>query len=159
MKPSSPHSRSVWRIAQPADDAAVVEMCVRLYEEDPGLVPVPPENMIATLRTLRQEPFRGRAVVLDMQEQISGYALLMVFWSNELGGEICEVDELFVAADHRNQGHGTALFNAIAQGDLWPAPVTAIVLGTTPDNVPARRLYERLGFGVAGVSMVWSNPL
>ena len=144
----------MWRIAQPADDYSIVELCLRLYDEDPGPLPVTPENMHATLAALRRDPHRGRAVVLELQGQVSGYALLIAFWSNELGGDVCEVDELFVAPDHRNQGHGTALFAAITQGNLWPAPIAAIALGTTPDNAIARRLYERLGFVAVGISMV-----
>src|SRR5206468_11686951 len=94
----------------------------------------------------RRDTDRGRAVVLDIQGQVSGYALLIGFRSNELGGEVCEVDELFVVLEHRNRGYGSSLFTAITQGDVWPAPIAAIVLGVTPDNAAARRLYERLGF-------------
>jgi GNAT superfamily N-acetyltransferase len=144
----------MWRIAQPADDDSIVELCLRLYDEDPGPLPFTLENMHTTLPALRRDPHRGRAVVLDIQGQVSGYALLIAFWSNELGGDICEVDELFVTPEHRNQGHGTMLFSLIAEGNLWPAPIAAIVLGTTPDNATARRLYERLGFVWVGISMV-----
>jgi len=144
----------MWRIARPADDDSVVEMCLRLYSEDPGPLPVAADNMRATLALLRREPSRGRAVVLDVEGHVSGYALLIGFWSNELGGEICEVDELFVVPEHRNRGYGSSLFTAIAQGDLWAPPMAAIVLGVTPDNAAARRLYERLGFAAAGVAMV-----
>jgi len=80
--------------------------------------------------------------------------LLISFWSNELGGEVCEVDELFIVPEHRNQGYGTLLFAAIARGDLWSASFVAIALGVTPDNARARRLYERLGFTAIGVSLV-----
>jgi ribosomal protein S18 acetylase RimI-like enzyme len=97
-------------------------------------------------------------VVLEIEGLVSGYALLMRFWSNELGGEICEVDELFVTPERRNRGYGSSLFMAITQGDLWPAPVAAIVLGVTPNNAAARRLYERLGFAAAGLSMVRRLP-
>jgi ribosomal protein S18 acetylase RimI-like enzyme len=148
----------MWRIAQAADDDYLVEMCLRLYSEDPGPLPVSHRNMRATLAALRREPGRGRAVVLEIEGRVSGYALLIGFWSNELGGDICEVDELFVVAEHRNQGYGSSLFTAIAKGDLWPAPIAAIVLGVTPDNAAARRLYERLGFKAAGIAMVRRLP-
>jgi GNAT superfamily N-acetyltransferase len=147
----------MWRLAEPGDDDSVVEMCLQLYDEDPGVLPVRPENIRATLQALRREPYRGQAVVLEVEGQLSGYALLIAFWSNELGGDICEVDELFVVPERRSQGHGKSLFEAISQGDLWPTPV-AIVLGVTPDNVRARRLYERLGFVAAGISMVRRLP-
>ena len=114
--------------------------------------------MRATLRALRREPCRGRAVVLEIESQLSGYALLIAFWSNELGGSICEVDELFVMPERRNRGHGKSLFEAISQGGLWPTPIVGIALGVTPDNVRARRFYERLGFTAAGISMVRRLP-
>jgi GNAT superfamily N-acetyltransferase len=149
---------AMWRLAEPEEDDSLVDMCVQLYDEDPGALPVRPENMRATLRALRREPCRGRAVVLEIEGQRSGYALLVAFWSNELGGNICEVDELFVVPERRSQGHGKSLFEAISKRDLWPTPVAGIVLGVTPDNVRARRLYERLGFVAAGISMVLRLP-
>jgi GNAT superfamily N-acetyltransferase len=149
---------AMWRMALPADDDSVVETCLRLNFENPGPLPVKAENMRATLDALRWDPGRGRAVVLDIQGQVSGYALLIAFWSNELGGDTCVVDELFVLPEHRSHGHGRSLFAAIARGDLWPTPIAAIALGVTPDNVRARRLYERLGFAAVGVSMVRRLP-
>ena len=94
----------MWRLAKPEDDEAVVEMCMRLYDEDPGHLTVHPENIRSTLQALRREPCRGRAVVLEIENHPSGYALLIAFWLNELGGHICEVDELFVVPGHRSQG-------------------------------------------------------
>ncbi|QNI30481.1 GNAT family N-acetyltransferase [Alloacidobacterium dinghuense] len=147
-------SQSTWRLAQAADDDSIADMCRHLYLEDPGPSPIPQENIHTTLVTLRRSPYRGRAVVLDVQGKVSGYALLIAFWSNEFGGDICEVDELFVIPQHRNQGHGSALFAGIVQGELWPGAITAVALGTTRDNAAARRLYARLGFAEVGLAMI-----
>src|SRR5579862_851219 len=98
----------MWRMAQPADDQTIIEMCLQFYSEDPGLEPVTAEHMRRTLETLRREPSRGRAVVLEVDGQTVGYSLLIAFWSNEFGGDVCEIDELFVAPSHRGVGHGTA---------------------------------------------------
>jgi len=144
----------MWRPATESEDDVLVEMCSGLYREDPGPLPGDPRYMRETLATLRRDPRRGRTVVLDVGGKVAGYALLVSFWSNFLRGEVCEVDELYVAPDFRGRGHGTALFEAIESGDLWPTPVAAVALGITPDNTRALRFYERLGFTVAGVSMV-----
>jgi GNAT superfamily N-acetyltransferase len=149
---------AMWRLAEPGDDDSLVAMCVQLYEEDPGVLPVSPEGIRRTLQALRREPCRGRAVVLEVEGQPSGYALLIAFWSNELGGDICEVDELFVVAERRSQGHGKSLFKAISDGEVWPTPIVGIALGVTPDNVRARHLYERVGFAAVGISMVRRLP-
>lgn len=143
-----------WRIALDADDDPIAEMCRCLYVEDPGPSPIPPKNIEITLATLRRDPGRGRAVVLDIDGRVSGYALLIAFWSNELGGTVCEVDELFIIPQHRNQGHGSALFAAISEDGLWPGALVAIALGTTPHNAAARRLYKRLGFAELGIAMI-----
>lgn len=122
-------------------------MCLAYYREDPGL-PVSGEQVRRTLQVLRHEPQRGHAVVLEVAGRLAGYALLVSFWSNALGGEICAVDELFVVPDFRNRGFGSALFSAIERGEIWSDSAVSIELGVTRDNVRARRLYERLGFSV-----------
>jgi GNAT superfamily N-acetyltransferase len=144
----------MWRLATEGDDDALVEMSLGLYREDPGPLSGDARHLRETLAALRREPWRGRALVLEVGQQVVGYALLIAFWSNELGGEVCEVDELYVTRDFRGRGHGAALFEAIERGDVWPAPLVAIALGITPGNTRARRLYERLGFAAVGVSMV-----
>jgi GNAT superfamily N-acetyltransferase len=144
----------MWRLARPDEDDAVVAMCLGLYQEDPGPLQIGPEQARRTLAALRREPWRGRALVLEIDQKPAGYALLIAFWSNEHGGELCEIDELFVAPAHRNQGYGRSLFAALERGELWPAPPVALALGVTLDNARARRLYEGLGFAVVGAKLV-----
>jgi GNAT superfamily N-acetyltransferase len=149
---------TAWRLAQSGDDDGLIEMCQNLYREDPGALPVETVNIRTTLAVLRRAPYRGRAVVLDIEGRLCGYALLIAFWSNELGGDVCAVDELFVVPERRRQGHGASLFAAIAQGGLWPTSSVAIALGVTPNNSRARKLYERLGFEPISISMVRRLP-
>jgi ribosomal protein S18 acetylase RimI-like enzyme len=143
-----------WRPARPDEDDAVIEMCLEFYCESPGLDPIASERVRTTLDVLRAEPWRGVVAVLDIDGVVAGYALLTSYWSNEFGGELCEVDELFVAPDRRGQGHGRALFDAIERGGIWPATAVGIALGVTPENTRARRLYEELGFEIFGISLV-----
>ncbi len=156
--PTRGYEAAAWRLTSDCDDDAIVELCRGLHHEDPGPLPGDAGHIRHTLRTLRGEPWRGRAVALVLGGQVIGYALLVAFWSNQLGGEVCEVDELYVAPGFRGRGYGGALFGAIERGDVWPAPAVAIALGITPSNARARRLYERLGLVVAGVSMVKTLP-
>ena len=69
-------------------------------------------------------------------------------------GEVCAIDELYVEPEHRGRRHATRLLDDLAAGTgLWsPLPV-ALALEVTPNNVRARRLYERAGFRAHNLAM------
>ena len=142
----------MWRPARPQDRDEIVSMCLALYREDPGLDSVQPPQVRETLAVFERDPGRGRAVVADVGDQVAGYAFLVPFWSNGVGGEVCEVDELYVRPERRGEEIGSGLFEAIDAGRFGAFVGTA--LGVSPGNAGARRLYERLGFRAAGTTMV-----
>ena len=136
-----------WRPARADEDDGVVEMSVALYGDAAAAMGITPSQVRTTLARLRSEPIRGRALVLDSRGTLAGFALLASFWSNELGGEVCVIDELYLKEDWRGFGHATALVEALkTDRSLWPAKPVAFELEVSPRNLDARRLYERLGF-------------
>ena len=138
----------MWRDSRPEDDEAIVALCRALYEEDPASKPVPESHHRRTLAVLRASPVRGRAVVLE-EGGVIGYAILAACWSNELGGEVLIIDELYVVPERRSRGHARALIESLRRGEgPWPGTPVALELEVTPDNARARALYERLGFKV-----------
>ncbi len=142
----------MWRAARPEDGEEIVSMCLALNREDPGLASVGAEQVRETLATFQRQPGRGRAVVVEVDDRVVGYAFLVPFWSNEVGGEVCEVDELYVRPERRGEGLGSALFGAIDAGRFGAFAATA--LGVSDGNAGARRLYERLGFRAVGTTML-----
>src|SRR5690606_32950866 len=110
------------RVADISEDEEVVRTARDLYDADPAAAAVPEWHTRETLRVLRAEPARGRVLVLAVEGAIAGYSILASFWSNELGGEVIVIDELYVRPAYRRQGHGAALLTALARGDrsLWP---------------------------------------
>lgn len=144
----------MWRTANPADDERVVALCQALYAEDPGADPVPAAYPQRTLAFLREQPGRGLALVLEQEQRICGYALLIAFWSNELGGETCAVDELYVAPECRGRGWALRLLQELAEPDhRWAFGAMALTVETTADNADARRLYTRAGFGGSNLAL------
>ena len=134
----------MWRSANPADDDAIVSMCMALNVDDPGVISVTPEQVLRTLVKLRDEPSRGRAVVCELEGTEVAYALLISFWSNELGGDVLHIDELFVVNAYRGRGLATALIESLAVREQ--SGLAGLALEVSPNNVRARSLYERLGF-------------
>jgi ribosomal protein S18 acetylase RimI-like enzyme len=145
----------MWRPSKPEETDAILEMSLALHREDPGLTSVGADQVRATLAIFEREPSRGRAVVLEIEAKLAAYAFLVPFYSNELGGELCVVDELFVSPGLRGRGFGSSLFEAIDAGRF--GAFAGIALGVTPNNDRARRLYERLGFRFTGLNMLRSG--
>ena len=82
---------------------------------------------------------------------LCGYALLVSFWSNEFGGEICAIDELYVEPEFRGRGFATQFIQRLARGNspIWLRRTAVITVEAYRTNPRARALYERLGFEVS----------
>jgi ribosomal protein S18 acetylase RimI-like enzyme len=137
----------MWRCAVESDDPVLIEQGEKLNIEDPCDGPFLKSNVTRSLEFLRQNPSNGRLVVLEIDECVRGYSILMSFWSNELGGEVCIVDELFVEREFRNRGYATKLFSEIFRNrNLWKNAPIAIELEVHPSNTKALNFYASLGF-------------
>jgi GNAT superfamily N-acetyltransferase len=137
----------MWRLATSADANDIIEMSRALYEEDPAAEPVPDEHTQRTIDALERDPVRGKAVILEVNGVGSGYAFLISFWSNELGGEVIVIDELYVKPAYRRQGYGRALIEQLpTSNQLWVGRAVALELEVTPQNSRAATLYTALGF-------------
>lgn len=74
-----------------------------------------------------------------------GFAQLYPSFSSSAMRRIWILNDLFVAAEHRRNGVGTALLNAAAayaRGDN----ARRVILATAADNLAAQALYERCGY-------------
>ncbi|HET6328123.1 MAG TPA: GNAT family N-acetyltransferase [Planctomycetaceae bacterium] len=133
-----------YRTVARADHPMLLDFMRQLYEEDPAERPVPEEHFRRTLLELEQHPERGTILVMEKDRQIVGYAVLINFWSNECGGNVLTIDELFVAKPRRGQGLGADFVQHVITTKM--NDFVALRLEVTPANSRARRLYERLGF-------------
>lgn len=126
------------------DRPAVRELVLQLYKDDPSIKVVSPDQIDRTFDELQQHPDKGMIMVFDHNGATAGYSILINFWSNEYGGNILYIDELFVKNTYRGQGIGTGFIRFLAQNP--PGNSIALQLEVTPGNAGARKLYESLGF-------------
>jgi GNAT superfamily N-acetyltransferase len=145
----------MWQKARLEFYSAISEMCAGLYQEDPSPDVDPQKNIQLTLATFANQPIRGVALVyLDRNVPVA-YALLSAFWSNELGGEVCTIDELFTKKEFRSRGIAKDLFAQLSgPSDLWPVNTVALELEVSPINKRSRALYEKMGFSAIKNSLL-----
>jgi GNAT superfamily N-acetyltransferase len=128
----------------PRHKEQVLTMMRGLYAEDQAASPVDESRFPRTIEVLLAEPNRGRIVLFSEDDALVGYALLIPYWSNEFGGALLIVDELFVIPEARNRGIGRSFLGFVEE--QRPYDAVALALEVSPGNTRARWLYESIGF-------------
>lgn len=131
-----------FRLYQETDYPDLRDMIFSLYREDPEGESMDEEKIKRTVAEFRKNPAKLNIYMFRRDNKNIGYALLVFFWSNEYGGNILNVDELFVKTEYRSRGIGTEFFSFIDKMEN----IAALRLETTPDNLRAFDYYKRMGF-------------
>ena len=113
-----------------------------LYREDPEGEPLDDSKIRSTIHHCLCYPDKLRLVTLLWEGRPVGYALLVFYWSNERGGDVLHLDELYILPAYRKMGIASALLDHLAEWD----EIVGIQLETTPSNQEARDFYLRRGF-------------
>lgn len=122
----------------------VLRMMRELYEADAEELRADPATFPSTIDYLLDHPASGRIVLLTDGRVLHGYALLVSYWSNEWGGIVLLLDELFVDTKFRGHGIAKSFLDHLAHERPFGAVVVA--LEVSPHNTRARALYESMGF-------------
>ncbi len=126
-----------------ADDFA--QMSAALSDEDPG------GEHVSRMRVLRQapdllaHPELARVYLVREDAVLVGMVMLAFTWSNELGGRIVYLDEIYVRPEHRGRALAGRMIDACgrvcaAEGCTW------MQLEVAHTNVRARHVYQGMGF-------------
>jgi GNAT superfamily N-acetyltransferase len=130
----------------------VLRMMRELYEEDAQDLRVDPAAFPSTIDHLLDNPASGRIVLFTDGRFLHGYALLVSYWSNEWGGVVLLLDELFVDKEFRGRGIAKSFFNYLERERPFGAVV--IALEVSSKNARARALYESMGFSDRHLQMM-----
>jgi len=132
-----------FRPFKPEDNSELREMIFALYSEDPDGGKVKEENIAGTINELTVHPEKGSIVIFQSGEEIAGYGILVFYCSNEYGGDVLHLDELYVKPAWRNKNIASDFINSFS------GKVKAIILEVIPTNSRAMRFYEKLGFKIS----------
>jgi ribosomal protein S18 acetylase RimI-like enzyme len=119
------------------------EMIFGLYHEDPLGEPITEDKIVRTVSESKAHPEKIRIFMICRNGIAIGYGIIVFFWSNEFGGNIIHLDELYVKKEYRNKGVASNFIRFLTEAY---GNAASLNLETTPSNTAALRLYKKLGF-------------
>lgn len=115
-----------------------------LYTEDPEGEKMTDEKIAGTIDYFLHYPQNGEVLIFTENKIVIGYAILLYQWSNEFGGRVITIDELYLKNDLRNKGTGAAFLKTLSAKK--EADFKAIFLEVQPANKKAMSFYIKNGF-------------
>jgi GNAT superfamily N-acetyltransferase len=121
------------------------KMVTQLYLDDPSSTVMTLERAAAQAERMLTEPWLAHPLLVLGQGAVVGYCVLVPFFSNEYGGTVGVVDELFIIAEQRGRGYGSQVIQAMKG---WGASHGYVMLELEVNvaNTRAKAFYEREGF-------------
>lgn len=126
------------------DKIDFIKMCMDFYNTDGVDHVIPISNVEKTFNLLMKVSDFAKAYVYEKNNQIAGYILLAFTYSNEAGGIVVWLEEIYVKSDFRSQGIGSELIDFVIE--KYKNKVARFRLEITDSNNSARKLYLSKGF-------------
>ncbi len=128
-------------------DKAVFLILAKAFYSSPAVAhTIPTGYHTATFDQLMKDDTYAQCFMIEHGSKVVGYALLAKTFSQEAGGIVIWVEELFILPEYRNKGLGKEFFAFIKE--TFEPHVARIRLEVEPDNTNAIRLYKQMGFDV-----------
>lgn len=128
----------------PEHEKEFYNMCQQFFSSPAVCHEIDPKAMNTTFQTaLSGSPYM-RGLMLTEHEQILGYLLLSFTYSNEVGGMVVWVEELFLKENYRGQGYGKQVFSWLKE--TYGKNAKRFRLEVTSENECAKALYHKLGY-------------
>jgi len=122
------------------------EMVFGLYGEDSMGMPMTENRIEMTARESICHPEKVQIIIFRNGETAVGYGILTFSWSNEYGGNVLDIDELYVIKEFRNRKVASGFIRYVLESHNDAALFT---LRTTPSNKNSLKLFMKLGFKVS----------
>lgn len=134
---------NIRRISE-GDRAAFISMSREFYSTDAVVKRVPDGHFEATFDELMRSDDYAICYVFEFNQAIAGYALIAKTFSQEAGGFVLWIEEIYVLPPFRKNGIGRAFFDFLLANR--PSEVKRLRLEVERRNEGAVRLYQSFGF-------------
>lgn len=134
-----------YRSARLTDAEELTIMSMELYNEVVNRKDFTGNKIVASLQFYEQNSNMGEVLMLEHHNRLAGYAIMFRFWSNEYGGLMLGIDELFVKKQFRRLGIAkTFIYELMAEERNNPL-FAGIEMEGHEGNDVANKLYASIG--------------
>lgn len=127
------------------DKQIYLALAAEFYASPAVLSPVPQSHFEATFSELMRSDVYAEGFLLEREGEAAGYALVAKTFSQEAGGLVVWLEELYIREAYRGRGLGREFF-AFLEGRYPTAK--RFRLEAEEDNVRAIGLYRRIGYRI-----------
>lgn len=126
------------------DISKLLQLMKEFYHSPAVLHPVPETHFKSTIHeVLSGSPYTD-LYVWEQSGEISGYALTAKTWSNEAGGPVIWLEEIYISEACRGMGLGSLLLRQLEEE--YRGVAARLRLEVEENNRGAIRLYTRMGY-------------
>lgn len=126
------------------DKSAYIEMSKQFYNSDAVLHSIPVENFEKTFNYILSDKPYVEGYMYEHHGVVAGYVLLSITYSNEHGGLVLLIEEVYIKSKYRRKGFGNKLFRFLE--NRYNEKVVMMRLEVEEENKGATKLYQNLGF-------------
>ena len=134
-----------YRVARLMDAEELTIMSMELYTEITSRKNFKENKIVATLRFYEENTNMGEVLMIECNGGLAGYSIIFRFWSNEYGGVMLGVDELFIKKKYRRLGTAKQFINMLIAEERSNPMFAGIELEGHYGNAVANKLFASIG--------------
>lgn len=125
------------------DKEEYTQMVQDFYSSDAVAHSLNPKNIENTINEALKDDTYVECFILEENSKTTGYAVLAKTFSQEAGGVVIWIEELYIKPEYRAMGIGKEFFKFVHEKYN---EAKRFRLELTPDNKIAKEMYEHLGY-------------
>lgn len=126
------------------DEEHFLNMAEAFYASDAVIKPISKKQHKDTFNEIMRSNVYLEGYIFEMEGKSVGYAIIAKSFSQEAGGIVLWIDEIYVMKEYRSKGLGKEFFNDLIRN--LEHSILRLRLEVASDNASAIKLYENMGF-------------